>query len=192
MIVSMSDERTTRILDAAYVCFVRHGVRRTTMEDIAQEAGMSRPAVYQYLRGKDEVFQRLGARICSEALAQARAESGGEGTLTQRLDRTLATRLDLPQRLARDTPHAADLWTPSLDRAFTAALVEIVVRMIVDATVEVGVALSEEHAREVAELLVALVRGLEAEPVRARERLRNGVALLVAGLAAATRPGRST
>ena len=34
----MSDEeRVGAILDAAYVCFTRHGVRRTTMDDIARE-----------------------------------------------------------------------------------------------------------------------------------------------------------
>ena len=29
----MPDEPIDRILDAAYACFVRHGMRRTTMDD---------------------------------------------------------------------------------------------------------------------------------------------------------------
>jgi TetR/AcrR family transcriptional regulator len=52
----MSVDRMRAILDAAYRCFARHGARRTTMDDIAAEAGLSRPAVYQYVRNKDDVF----------------------------------------------------------------------------------------------------------------------------------------
>jgi TetR/AcrR family transcriptional regulator len=48
-----------QILDAAYECLNRHGVLKTTMDDIAKAAGMSRPAVYQYVRNKEDVFRRL-------------------------------------------------------------------------------------------------------------------------------------
>ncbi|MFF3326299.1 helix-turn-helix domain-containing protein [Streptomyces sp. NPDC002889] len=40
--------RLDQVLDAAYETFTKHGVRRTTMEDIARTADMSRAAVHQY------------------------------------------------------------------------------------------------------------------------------------------------
>jgi len=43
IIVSVSEARLERVLDAAYQCFTRHGVRKTTMDDIAAAAGMCPP-----------------------------------------------------------------------------------------------------------------------------------------------------
>jgi TetR/AcrR family transcriptional regulator len=193
--------KVDRILDSAYGCFVRHGIRKTTMDDIAAGAGMSRPAVYQYVRNKDDAFRRLATRIFDGALSQARAEAAAGGTLAQRLDRILAIRLVVTQRLRRDSPHAAELIgdtarvAADLDQAFRANLTDLIAATIVAATDRTDLVLSDATAREIAELTVALTRGLEADPApedRVRERLRNGTALLVAGLAAAAaQPVRS-
>jgi TetR/AcrR family transcriptional regulator len=193
----MSEARLERVLDAAYQCFARHGVRKTTMDDIAVAAGMSRPAVYQYVRNKDDVFRRLAARIFDRALASAREAADAGGTLTQRLDRILGVKLAVTQRLFRDSPHASELLgensrvAADLDRAFTADMTDLLTSTIIDVAVQADLALTDDNAREVAELALALTRGLEADlsdPDRPRERLRNGIALLVAGLAAAAKP----
>jgi AcrR family transcriptional regulator len=54
-----SDERQQQILDAAVVRIVRQGYDKTTMGDIADEAGVSRGTVYLYFKGKDELFEAL-------------------------------------------------------------------------------------------------------------------------------------
>ncbi len=193
----MSDARVERILDAAYECFTRHGVRKTTMDDIARTAGMSRPAVYQYVRNKEDAFRRLAARIFDDALARARGAAVADGTLAQRLDRILAVKLAVTQRLFRDSPHASELMgetarvSADLDRAFMAQMADLLTGTITDAAAQADLALGDENAREIAELALALTRGLEADlsdPDRPRERLRNGIALLVAGLAATAQP----
>jgi TetR/AcrR family transcriptional regulator len=196
----MSEDRVERILDAAYQCFTRHGVRKTTMDDIAAAAGMSRPAVYQYVRNKEDAFRRLAERIFGRALDRAREAAAGPGTLTQRLDRILAVKLAVTQGLVRESPHAGELLgensriAADLDRAFMDEMVRLLTGTIIGAAAEAGLALTDENAREVAELALALTRGLEADlsdPDRPRERLRNGVALLVAGLAAAAPTSRT-
>ena len=45
-----------RILAAAERCIVRHGIRKTTMEDVASEVGMSRPGVYRYFADRDDLL----------------------------------------------------------------------------------------------------------------------------------------
>jgi TetR/AcrR family transcriptional regulator, repressor for uid operon len=46
-------DRRTRILDAAETCFVRSGFHRTTMQDVAAEAGMSAGNLYRYFPSKE-------------------------------------------------------------------------------------------------------------------------------------------
>jgi len=54
-----TDERQQQILDAAAAVIVRLGYDKTTMSDIAQEAGASRRTVYLYFKGKEELFEAL-------------------------------------------------------------------------------------------------------------------------------------
>lgn len=186
ILVSMlEDERLKLILDAAYTCFTRHGVRRTTMDDIAREAGMSRPGVYQYVRNKEDAFRRLATRLLDGALADAHAAIDTRGTLRARLTAALEAKLGLATRLWHDSPaHAAELL--GVDTRLSAEQVEAYNTAMRDM---IGAAVAADHpdadALEVAELLLAFTRGLEADltdtdaPVR---RLRHGVALIVAGL----------
>jgi TetR/AcrR family transcriptional repressor of uid operon len=46
-VVDDHDETSARILDAAYELFSRFGIQRTTMEDVARRAGVSRITVYR-------------------------------------------------------------------------------------------------------------------------------------------------
>jgi len=181
----LEDERLKLILDAAYTCFTRHGVRRTTMDDIAREAGMSRPGVYQYVRNKEDAFRRLAARLLGDALAEARGAIDAEGDLCARLTAALEAKLGLAVRLWRDSPaHAAELL--GVDTRLSAEQIEAYNTAMRDLiATAVATDRPDADAVEVAELLLAFTRGLEADlsdadaPAR---RLRHGVALLVAGL----------
>ncbi len=51
--------RQQQILDAAAAVIIRLGYDKTTMSDIAQEAGASRRTVYMYYKGKEEIFEAL-------------------------------------------------------------------------------------------------------------------------------------
>jgi len=47
------------VLAAAGRCIERYGISKTTMEDIAAEAGMSRPSVYRYFADRDDLLIAL-------------------------------------------------------------------------------------------------------------------------------------
>jgi AcrR family transcriptional regulator len=57
--MSDSDERQQQLLDAAAAVIIRLGYDKTTMSDIAEEAGLSRRTVYLYFKGKEELFEAL-------------------------------------------------------------------------------------------------------------------------------------
>jgi len=51
-----------RIVAAAYLCFERRGIESTRIEDIAREAGVTRPTVYRYFkRGKIDIVDLISA-----------------------------------------------------------------------------------------------------------------------------------
>lgn len=76
------DAATTRILDAAYEQFCLLGLQRTTMEDVAKRAGVSRITVYRRIASKDALidlvlrreFHRYLERFVVEVSAAATAE----------------------------------------------------------------------------------------------------------------------
>ncbi|GGS83179.1 TetR/AcrR family transcriptional regulator [Nonomuraea spiralis] len=56
------DELRTRILDAAYEQFCRMGIRRSTMEDVARLAKVSRITVYRRFDSKDTLVEHVVRR----------------------------------------------------------------------------------------------------------------------------------
>ncbi|MGV9614802.1 TetR/AcrR family transcriptional regulator [Nocardia xishanensis] len=105
----MATDRLDEVLDATYECLARYGVRRTTVDDIGATMGVSRSAVYQYVRGKDDAVRRLAERLHDQALACARAAASADAPAAERIRGVLAAKLELVLRLRGDSPHAAEL-----------------------------------------------------------------------------------
>ncbi|GLY24709.1 TetR family transcriptional regulator [Micromonospora sp. NBRC 101691] len=57
-----NDDVTMRVLDAAYEQFCRMGVRRSTMEDVARRAGVSRITAYRRFATKDRLVEQVVRR----------------------------------------------------------------------------------------------------------------------------------
>lgn len=94
----MPDAGTTKcdqILTAALGVFGRYGYRRTSMELIAQTAGISRPALYQHFKGKEHVFRAMGARLLDDVIAAAETAQQADGTVADRLYGVLSVKLEL-------------------------------------------------------------------------------------------------
>src|SRR3954462_8951898 len=70
-----------RVIAGATDVFLRYGFARTTMGDIAERVGMSRPALYLLFAGKDEVFAAVIHRLNDDQLAAIRAALPGLPTL---------------------------------------------------------------------------------------------------------------
>ncbi len=63
-------DRDATILDAAARLFLRYGVKRTSMHDIAQEAGISRQTLYNAYSNKDAVLCALIRAHAEQAHAE--------------------------------------------------------------------------------------------------------------------------
>ena len=49
-------EAKSRVCSAALACLKRQGIEKTTMSDIAKEAGIARPTLYKYFKNLEEVL----------------------------------------------------------------------------------------------------------------------------------------
>lgn len=69
-----SHDRIQRVLDAATSQFLKLGYERTSMESVAQEAGVSKVTVYSYYPSKDDLFaavvSALGERAAGISVSQ--------------------------------------------------------------------------------------------------------------------------
>lgn len=79
------NDKWERVLKAALGCFMLYGFKRTTMDDIAQKAGISRPALYLLFPNKEAIFRSLSEELHNAALGRAEAALGAEGTMAERL-----------------------------------------------------------------------------------------------------------
>ncbi len=60
---SLKDQRTDEILDAFATCVARYGVEGSTLDRIAEEAGVKRTILRHYIGNRDDLIAALGARI---------------------------------------------------------------------------------------------------------------------------------
>ncbi|WP_261574316.1 TetR/AcrR family transcriptional regulator [Frankia gtarii] len=92
------DEARERILLAAMRCYLRHGVPRTTVEDIAREAMIHRTTVYTYFKTRDDVLAGVVLIEARSLMAASDRIMGGAGRFEDRLvDAFLAARRAVAQ-----------------------------------------------------------------------------------------------
>jgi AcrR family transcriptional regulator len=79
------------IYEAALASFESHGVRGTLMEDVAREAGVSRPAIYYYFPDKDALVLEVVVRQVRDIHRRIRREIHPDAGLGAMLEATLQT-----------------------------------------------------------------------------------------------------
>ncbi|EAQ01044.1 transcriptional regulator, TetR family protein [Pseudooceanicola batsensis HTCC2597] len=102
-------EKQGRILNAALSVFALYGFRRASMEDIARTAGMSRAALYQHFRNKEDILLHGVKAYFDLACADlARALSPGR-PLHEALREACAAQAGGLAEALLDSPHGEEL-----------------------------------------------------------------------------------
>jgi AcrR family transcriptional regulator len=116
------DPKRTRILDGAMKVFLAYGYQRVTMDDIAREAEMSRPAVYLLFRNKMDIYRAIAARMFDLCSRQIAAMLVQDGTFGERLMRAIDGTMIEMMRPIHESPHGAELL--DLKNSLAAELIE--------------------------------------------------------------------
>jgi len=175
-----------RILGAAFTLFGRYGFKRTSMEDIAAEAGLSRTALYLQFGSKEDIFRELAARLHEEALSQAEAALDDDQPIVERL-RAAVEAKTLPMiQTVNESPHGSELIDEknrlcgdlalASERRFQQMLARTFIHA--DEKGDLYLARSGLRAEEAAELFAQAINGLKGPGVTVA-RYRKAVASLV-------------
>ena len=103
------DRKEENLITAAFAAFCRYGVKRSTMNDIATEAGVARQTLYNSFSNKDEVLRGLIRLYYERAISEIEAGFDSRPDLDARLDLLFEHIAINPYDMMSETPHAADI-----------------------------------------------------------------------------------
>jgi len=103
-------ERRRTILDAARACFVQFGYAKTSLDDIARRASLSRPLLYRKYRNKEDIFGAVYDDVYEARYPLAEAIVAGRGSRRDRLLRLYELLCVEPWALVMDAPMAQEFY----------------------------------------------------------------------------------
>jgi len=110
-----------RILDAAMLVFRRQGFRRSSIEQAAEAAGLTRQALYHHFKSKEALFRAVIERLHENALAAviatADATETAGGNLADILIAVITARLKQLVAPLEGSPHIEELFSEHLLQA---------------------------------------------------------------------------
>ena len=108
----------TRILDAAMLVFRRHGFRRSSIEQAAEAAGLTRQALYHHFKSKEALFRAVIEQLHENAfvaeIAAADAAEKAGGNLADIVVAQITGRLTQLTSALEGSPHIEELFSEHL------------------------------------------------------------------------------
>lgn len=185
-----SETKHAAIIKAAGARFLEHGFAATSIEQVAEDAGVSKVTVYSHFGDKSGLFAAAVERKCDQMRGYLTLEDSHHGTLRERLTAigeavmAFLSRSEMVQferRVAAETEQ-----NPELGKAFIEsgpnAIMSVFTRLL-DAMAERG-EIDVEDRELAAEQFVAMCKGLgdlerrfgiAKDPVRDRARIDSAV-----------------
>ncbi len=102
----IEETRRRQILDAAEKVFSERGIDKARMDDIVDEAGLSKGALYWYFKSKDALIRALLDRVFISDLREAEALIEMEGSSSERLRKFIGYAVAEYQRFEKLMPLA--------------------------------------------------------------------------------------
>lgn len=106
---TQADQKRARIIEGAMKVFLAYGFARTTMDDIARAADVSRPALYLVFKNKTDIYRAIAAMMLEESTETARSALASGGPFAERMmDAIHGAMISLIQQVQR-SPHGDEI-----------------------------------------------------------------------------------
>lgn len=164
-----SQAKQEAVFDAAAKVFAQYGFRRTTMNDIAQAAGISRPALYLMFDNKEHLFHELAAYRVNLALGATKEFLNQEGSISDRFIGALGVFEKTYSEPVANSPHGEELIDVNMNLASDVMsrgqekLVTILTKLLKEAEVknQVSFTSTSMSPKALVELLLASIFGIK-------------------------------
>jgi len=160
------DSRRGKLLEAALAVFLRFGFRKTSMDEVARAAHMSRQGLYLHFKTKEELFQATVAYLLRDAQEAAERSLGDASRpLEQRLlgafDAVVGRFVGMFGADTEDLAQAGSLLVGDMIAEHEAAFAEAVARTLRGSGLLGAYRAAGLNARQLADTLYATARGLK-------------------------------
>jgi AcrR family transcriptional regulator len=170
-------DRRTAILAAALDVFINYGFKKTSMDDIARAAGMSRPALYQTFRNKTEIFRALSLSMMEHTAEQARTAFKSGKPFSERIFDALDLSILALHRQIDETPHGAELMgvneeiAGDIEETWCDSMIGVIAEAIsaAEASGEISVSHLGVDAKTVGSIIMQAMEGMKANYLRGNE-----------------------
>ena len=88
---------------------MRSGLRATTMEALAREAGVAKGTLYAHFPDKDAVYDGAVANLLVELAAAFDSGMSSDGAVAERIGAALAGKYGVVMRAIEGSPHASEI-----------------------------------------------------------------------------------
>lgn len=157
---SLMPTRRDQIVEAATGIFWRYGYARTTMSDIAQASGLTRPTLYLSFPDKEQIFAAVVEKMVAEKLAEIRGQLPRHGSFEDQLRYACEAWVCEGYELVQAHPDAKDMFDLGFKsvsagyEAFTELLAALIAAPLRARFPELG-------AAETARSIVAALKGFK-------------------------------
>jgi AcrR family transcriptional regulator len=190
----IDDPRRQKLLEAAISVFTRFGFRKTSMDEVARAAGVSRQGLYLHFSTKEELFSAAVEHTLRTSL-EAASQKLGDGGLA--LDRKLVLAFDewvgrfvgMMGAGASDLVEASKALVGPMVAELDALFVQAVTKTIRTSRLMAAYKASGLTARQLADTLYATARGLKYASTT-RQAFVEGMTVAVRALCAPLREAR--
>ena len=109
IMAAQPDAKMATILGAGHEAFLQYGYKRTSMQDIADRAGMSRAALYLHFKNKDDIFAAMMKAYFTAAAAAAEEALASHADPARALTAAFEAQMGDAGEALMKSPHADEL-----------------------------------------------------------------------------------
>lgn len=106
---TQADPRRSRIIEGAIRVFLAYGFSRTTMDDIARAAEVSRPALYLVFKNKTDIYRAIAQTMLKDSVETARVALESDDPFDQRMITAIREAMISLIQQFQQSPHGGEI-----------------------------------------------------------------------------------
>ncbi len=150
------EERRDALLSVARKVFADRGFQSTTMDDIAREAGFTKPILYQYFDSKVELYREVVAETAQVLLERLSAAVNAEESPRTKIEVAFRVYFEM---VVSDTDAFRVLFTHSHEGVTAEELHNLEQGLISFIVPYINISISDDHRRQLAAGVVGIAEG---------------------------------